>query len=511
MGAGVLFGIRTNLLLAFCAMAAMTLMASAIAWHGFGKVEDSVTHIAVESLPAVTWSLKLSENTKEVFAIAPALVASTTQQERADARATLEARKKELEALMERLEATKADRTRIDTLKTIQLELTSNLAELNLAVQQNLLLKTARETVVAELAEARANYIETLEPLIDRSAADVIASGQSAATQSTKSTAKLMSGTVTRMKLLLTIRAEANLAAGLMTEAAGVLKESILAQVQKRFTKSEKLIRESIRMVPVDADRTPLSEGATWLLDAGDGVENVFELRAGELRQLAIAKAALNDHHSFARRIGAEISALVAGVEASSRSAADQSAAVTDSGKLQLIIITALAVFGAPATVIFFVVPRVVRPIVSITSAMSGLAEGDVTVDIPARDRNDEIGRMAQALEVFRDTAIEVQESNLREIRETRRRLIDAIESISEGFSLYDADDRLVVCNSTYSRVLYPGIEDVVTPGTKFETIIRGAAERGLIADAEGRVDEWVRPAVVPVLCGKGCTPRGSA
>jgi hypothetical protein len=30
------------------------------------------------------------------------------------------------------------------------------------------------------------------------------------------------------------------------------------------------------------------------------------------------------------------------------------------------------------------------------------------------------------------------------------QRLTDAIESISEGFSPHDADDRLVICNSAY-------------------------------------------------------------
>lgn len=71
-------------------------------------------------------------------------------------------------------------------------------------------------------------------------------------------------------------------------------------------------------------------------------------------------------------------------------------------------------------------------------------------------------------------------------------RLIDAIEAISEGFTLFDAEDRLVLCNSRYRDMLYPGIEDIVTPGTPFETIVRTAAERGLIDDARDRVEEWI-------------------
>ena len=75
---------------------------------------------------------------------------------------------------------------------------------------------------------------------------------------------------------------------------------------------------------------------------------------------------------------------------------------------------------------------------------------------------------------------------------QSERRLTEAIESISEGFSLYDADDRLVVSNSTYRKLLYSGIEDIVVPGVSFETIVREAAERGLVADANGRVEQWV-------------------
>ena len=120
-------------------------------------------------------------------------------------------------------------------------------------------------------------------------------------------------------------------------------------------------------------------------------------------------------------------------------------------------IITVASVFGAVIVMLYYVVPWIIRPLERITGAMTDLAAGDTSVDIPGRERSDELGRMAQALGVFRDTAIEVQKSNLKEIRETRRRLSEAIESISEAFSLYDSEDRLVACNSKYRMLLYSG------------------------------------------------------
>ena len=74
---------------------------------------------------------------------------------------------------------------------------------------------------------------------------------------------------------------------------------------------------------------------------------------------------------------------------------------------------------------------------------------------------------------------------------EARRRLTDALESISEGFFLYDADDRMVLCNSPY-RELYPGMADVYRPGLQFEEMLRLVVERGIVADAVERPEEWV-------------------
>jgi class 3 adenylate cyclase len=74
----------------------------------------------------------------------------------------------------------------------------------------------------------------------------------------------------------------------------------------------------------------------------------------------------------------------------------------------------------------------------------------------------------------------------------SERRLGEAIESISEGFVCYDGEDQLVICNSCYRDLLYPGLDIDLSVGTTFESIIRRAAERGYIKDAEGRVEEWI-------------------
>jgi methyl-accepting chemotaxis protein len=71
-------------------------------------------------------------------------------------------------------------------------------------------------------------------------------------------------------------------------------------------------------------------------------------------------------------------------------------------------IVAVLALLGglAGVAVILIAMRRtVVRPLVELTSAMNRVAEGDVSVEPPHVDRDDEIGSMASALVRFRDNA----------------------------------------------------------------------------------------------------------
>jgi methyl-accepting chemotaxis protein len=67
---------------------------------------------------------------------------------------------------------------------------------------------------------------------------------------------------------------------------------------------------------------------------------------------------------------------------------------------------------------------RVIRPLSRMTAYMNLLSNGNTTEDVPDRHRHDEIGDMAQAVEVFRQTA--VSNTKLEAEAEQRRRIAEA-------------------------------------------------------------------------------------
>ncbi len=70
--------------------------------------------------------------------------------------------------------------------------------------------------------------------------------------------------------------------------------------------------------------------------------------------------------------------------------------------------------------------------------------------------------------------------------------LSTAIESLPDGFVLYDAQDRLVICNNRY-RDIYRKSAAAMRKGTTFEDILQYGLDRGEYAEAIGREKQWLK------------------
>ncbi len=69
--------------------------------------------------------------------------------------------------------------------------------------------------------------------------------------------------------------------------------------------------------------------------------------------------------------------------------------------------------------------------------------------------------------------------------------LFDAIESINDGFALFDEQDRLVYCNQRY-RVIYPLTGPVLAPGRTFHEIIKFGISLGQYREAVGDEENYI-------------------
>src|ERR1700730_1590596 len=80
-------------------------------------------------------------------------------------------------------------------------------------------------------------------------------------------------------------------------------------------------------------------------------------------------------------------------------------------------------------------------------------------------------------------------------VEQARARVSDAIESMSDGFALWDNDDRLVICNKRSQEIL--NLPDLLVPGIRFADMIRAAAfDRPHYDTSVGNREAWFRQRV---------------
>jgi PAS domain S-box-containing protein len=152
-------------------------------------------------------------------------------------------------------------------------------------------------------------------------------------------------------------------------------------------------------------------------------------------------------------------------------------------------ILAVLAAIAFAVIIALVLNNSITRKVVQLSQAARALQQGrlDTRVDI---QRGDELGALADTFNSMAGRMKNLIEQLETQASTAETRLFEAVDGISEGFSLYDAEDRLVLSNHNY-REMHAGVE--ITPGMRFEEIIRVAAQRGHYMDAIGRVDEWVQ------------------
>jgi methyl-accepting chemotaxis protein len=113
------------------------------------------------------------------------------------------------------------------------------------------------------------------------------------------------------------------------------------------------------------------------------------------------------------------------------------------------------AVFLIIGAGIFGVALGVIRPVAQMTDVMKGLAGGDLDISIPALSREDEVGAMARAVQVFKDNALRVrsmvsEQEDLKQRAETDRKA--AMLEMADGFD--SAIGKIIQTVSTASSEL---------------------------------------------------------
>ena len=490
-------GIGARLLFAFFGISMFAVLAAAAALYSFLEVGKIISQISGFEAPAAMGSLELSRQAEQMVGAAPALLTAATEGEREQIWASFSIEGERLDQMMLDLKAGRGSGDiSVDLIGWSVSGLRSNLEELNSLVARRLIFDRNLEDLANNFRKSHGN----LQRLLSTAMAEleyeieisrVMGADSGPATDAQTSQNAQLAG-------LMAARTSLQNADRHVATIYNVLLEVKLAKQPEQFAvlaiqaQVALGVFESITGTLGSELAEALKVDIHQIRETIEGPANVFSGLEGQYFAIEKAREVLIDNSVLSSELTATVDQLVA---ISRNNIADsflEAASVQQMSTLALMLIVALSLISSVLIVWLYVGRNLIARLTELSVCMESVAGGDLKMRLPDSRVDDEIGRMTKALTIFRDTALEIEEGNLREIGQSRQRLLDAIESVSEGFCYYDSNDRLVVANSNYRSLMYPGAEDTVVEGMTFEEVVRKSAERGYVKDAENRIDEWV-------------------
>lgn len=472
-------GIQGRLMASFALILVLAGISSVVSWISFGNSRALVADITTDSLPSIIRQMELAMDGVGLAAQAPVLATSRNADELAETEARLDAlisdartRLGEIavtnpEPLMLPVAAADAEAdanagnteipdqnpdqaqeqigeptqtVAVDAIEILTAQLDDIVARRNTLhelTMKRLELERQRGDLTLDMVFAYSDLSEFVNPLVEVVDIDVsrgisrIAGGNSDAAGELEEIIKFS-------QLISEIRANVNLAFGMLTAAIAVPEGDAMDEVRNQWSWAELRISDALDKLPDNNDGTQIKKLAEALLVYGAGKDSVFDLRETEWDNQYKTEQTLDASLTSAEALSASIEQLVDAkrLEVNNSAANALSQVVRDQQVIALIGIAVLVI--SLLILIFYVRGNLIKRLLRVIDGMRRVANGDLSTEVRDTGR-DEIGRMAEILGQFRETSLAAQraEENVareREIAETERRramleLADAFEA----------------------------------------------------------------------------------
>ena len=493
---GKRLGVRSRLLLAFFGISAFAVIAAAAAMYSFAEVGKVLGRITQERMPSALASLELSRQAERVVTAAPAFLAASTQERHREVSEAIAAEVERLGALLQEIKGSAIASEAVAAVEPAIDGLERNLGALDALVASRLEVAERKEQLLRKLSATNIATQRLVAPgvlVMDSRLAEYRRASEDPAVeeQARRAAAGALAHEITALMPQQKAQIELSAINDTLIKAAGAETRADLPlfafPLRRSLATLETLANEfDAKLRPRVLERVEQFRALT------DGPESIVRTREEELAIVGQAEGLLAENIVLSRQVGDALDRLVGAAKRDIGEASREALAARRLGSGVLIGMVLLSLLSSGLIVWLYVDRNLIARLTALSDSMLAIAGGNLRVPLPAAGA-DEIGRMAKALAVFRDTAVEIEENNLREVAQARQRLIDAIESISEGFAFYDADDRLQLCNMRYKELLYGGTDLDLVPGTTFEAALSRAVDRGLILDALDDPDRYLK------------------
>ena len=405
------FRISTQLYAGIWAAVALTMAAGLVGWFSFNRVGEAQNVVNEDTLPEMAAAFRVAQFSSNLVDAAPRLATAIDQRELIDIAAGIAATNDAFVEQIVELEKDAGDTEQYRQLRAYSESLVSNIAAIYNDKVELFGLATDKEDIQGGLATLRTRLDSIMLPVLDDQFFDIVSlrpPGEGATTAESA----FFEDQMVAYRSLTEIQSNANIAAQLLATALSLSDSSQVEPLRGVFKATVDEIEAILGNLSELEQRDDLQQFFSQLSTLGLGTNGGFNLVARELRLLDRQNELLANNRVLALNMVNEIDVLVD----SARERADGATLASDqaiqTGRTLLLFISIVCVAGAALMAWLYVGRVLLRRLSHLSNRMLSMAKGDLETQVTIKGR-DEVADLAEALEVFRRHALEVQRLNL--------------------------------------------------------------------------------------------------
>lgn len=408
-------GVRGKLLLAVSVVAAMTIVAGAVSWTYYARLERRLIGLLDDNIPSISLALKLSEASGRYAAGAPTLIGAQNNTQRQNVDIALKQQALSIRDLMAALRRRGHDEARLTALNAMTANLETELVRLNLLTERRIGLERRRRALTLEVDASGRELAAALRKIDNDRLVGALSPPMTAVLSRLYEIANAET-----LELLTQRRDEA-------------LADMLAPSGGSSGGVNDKIVVRS----------------AAW---GEDLVLRLAQAQEENLRLRADISATARTAGEVAGRLSAAVAQFVDDVEAGSESVRVHATAELSAARLSLAGVALLTFLGPVAFVWALIGRRIVTPLTALAASARAVASGDMTAEIPKLGR-DEIGQMADALTAFRDATAQLAERTA-ELAAGEARLRSILDASVYPIVIAHADSGVILfCNDSAARL----------------------------------------------------------
>ena len=410
--AGLRRGIAVQMYLGLATVVSLTIMASVVALISFNEVRESQEVMNQRTVPDMAAAFAVAQRVGALVDAAPSLTV-------VDSVDLFEARREQigeqLRVFEESLQVLSARRGESEGIRRIRVrgrEMSANMQAIEVSQQRAFELagqRTALSEQIERIDAALANLVITIiDDQFFYTMTGYLSLGAPAVPRATHFTEQ----EVTRYRLMAELREGAAVTSQLVANATAISDEAELRTLLDRFEAASSRTLRNLNQIGELQSGDEIIALFRELFELSTGPDGLLEVRRNELELLGEQGALLDRNREIATGLVVEVEGLVAGLRSSTQLAAQSSTEAIRTAIQRLLGLNLVALAGAALIGWLFVGRHLLRRLRNLSSTMLNMAGGDLEKEVEV-EGSDEVADMAQALEVFRRHALEVQRLNL--------------------------------------------------------------------------------------------------